>query len=174
MPATCDDERGATAFHEAGHIVILCLFGNPAARATISPDGPVRGQVESDEEVPPCVTRFLDQSAEKRRYVNRYLILTVAGSVAHDLMCPGRPHDGGDENDLAHGKDYIGLRASWADDPDGYLASILMTARRILEPRRAVLQAVADALVEHDELTRAQMAAMCPPDPTAAALADEG
>jgi hypothetical protein len=52
----------------------------------------------------PLTRRHFDQSPEKRRYAEQRILSELAGSIAHDLLKPGRTPDLADEVDLHYAR----------------------------------------------------------------------
>src|SRR5262245_29014532 len=92
-----DQERIATAYHEAGHAVMGCLAGRTLEFVTIVPDGTgAVGRTQFTDDVPDGAKRYFDQSEKKQRYGKARVLCEVAGTIAHDLQEPGRAHDKSD------------------------------------------------------------------------------
>jgi hypothetical protein len=101
MHRLSEQERKATAYHEAGHVVVGIIFGRDPLSSTILPDGNGRlGKTEFDE-TPDFAKRGPNSWPDQqyRHYVQGRVVGQVAGTIAHDLNEPRRAHDAGDTND---------------------------------------------------------------------------
>lgn len=142
-----------TAYHEAGHAVMGCICGRPPRSVDIRRDQDGNaGHTHFDKDIPYCTKTYFDQSDEKRRYIEVRVLTGIAGTIAHDLLCPGRTHDAGDERDQAHQKDIIADTVSWHDHDD-YLQGRKIEARQMLTEHWSWVAAVAAALVQKIEIS---------------------
>lgn len=153
------------AFHEAGHAVMMRVFGREPSRATIVRDGLVFGYVDCGPITDGLLGRHFDARPEKRRAVNIHLLETVAGSVAHDLSLPGRQHDNADAHDLEHARQFLLDHAGWVqpEDRDAYLERLIGRASSILREHLEDVRKVATALLNQKTLDGAELIALCEP-----------
>src|SRR5260221_14039764 len=93
--------RVATAYHEAGHVVMGVLLGCFPLSASILPDGSgMVGLTEFPKDIPDFAdVRTSNPSLKKQRYVEERVMLKLAGTIAHDHKYPHRHHDDGDRKD---------------------------------------------------------------------------
>lgn len=110
--------------------------------------------------------RHFDFGDAKQRAVNIYLLQMVAGTVAHDLLQPGRVHDDADRRDLAVTLEFAEDHAGWAaPEHEAYLDRVIERARQILSRHRDDVERVAAALRERKTLDGAALAKLCAPMP---------
>jgi hypothetical protein len=131
-----------TAYHEAGHAVVGCLLGRIPLFVTIVRDGPAAGKTEFDSGVPSFARGHFNQSAERRRYARQRILGELAGSIAHDLLKPGRKQDLADEVDLHFAAELTIELVSW-QDRDEYLEQAKSETRRLLQDNWNLVDAVA-------------------------------
>jgi hypothetical protein len=155
-----DPERKETAYHEAGHAVMGFILGRTPSTIDIIRDADGNaGHTDFASDLLPKYKQWFNQSPEKQQYLKVRVLVSIAGTAAHDLLCPGRQHDSGDERDEAAAKDMIMETRSWADDHDIYLHSLKILARtKIIENWKKV-EEVANMLlrcshISGDELIR--------------------
>ena len=147
-----------TACHEAGHAVMAWLYGRLMSWVSIVPDVCKRsaGEILFCNDCPPEYKRCDNESLGKRKYVLRNLLTMVAGTVAHDILKPGREHDDADKNDKENAQDLIIQCAWWAKsdrDREIYLNLVYAEAREEMEKHWPWVQAVAAALIERRKLS---------------------
>lgn len=148
-------QRESTAYHEAGHVVTAYSFGRyPQASSIIPNNRGVVGTTEFDFDVPESAKRWFDNSEEKQRYIEMRVLITLAGSIAHDLREPGRIHDEGDSEDYQRARRIVEEAVSWDDDHRRYLERAVETTRSILVRHWLQVQIVAAALLDRDSLAR--------------------
>jgi len=152
-PATLDED---TAYHEAGHSVMGCLYGRPPLSATIVRDGHAAGRTDFDSDVPSFARSYLNDSPRKRAYTEARVVGELAGIAAHDLFEPDRTRDQGDEHDLHWAKELISELVSW-DDHDRYLERALTNAKQQLKANWQWVEAVAKALLERKTLSQQEI-----------------
>ena len=80
-----NQDRIGTAFHEAGHAAMGLLLGRPPRSASIVRDGPIAGAVTFDKDWPQSALSYFDKSQEKRLYLERRVMIEIAGTTAHDI-----------------------------------------------------------------------------------------
>ena len=157
------EQRWATAYHEAGHIVLACITGRIPVSATIAAAGPVKGKVEFDRvKLPPEWRPHFSRPPGKQQYVEYRVMGELAGTIGHDIGFPARCHDEGDHHDRALAMSIIEESAGWEDDRDAYLHRLERRARALLAERRHLVDAVAQALIERETLTRGDILALVP------------
>src|SRR3954452_13632012 len=92
--------RLATAYHEAGHVVMGITLGFDPLSASILPDGVgIIGLTSFPTELPEFAGPSSNPSLKKRDYVEKRVMLKLAGTVAHDDKFPKRRHDDCDRRD---------------------------------------------------------------------------
>jgi hypothetical protein len=132
-------EEIETAYHEAGHAVMGCVIGRLPLSTTILRVGPVAGRTDFERSPK---WRYLDESPPKRAYTEQRVLTELAGSVAHDIFQPGRPHDIGDETDLRITRELIGELVSWQENREDYLVEARAKAVQLLQAHWAWVEAV--------------------------------
>lgn len=152
----------ATAYHEAGHVVMGCITRRIPVSVTIVADGRVQGMVRFDDIVPESAKRQFDRSPEHERYISDRVMGELAGSIGHDLGCPGRERDEGDEHDDANALRLLYESLAWVENKEAYVAQKRQAARELLAERQDILRAVAEALLKHKTLTRDQILELVP------------
>ena len=165
IAALAEDQRKKTAYHEAGHVVMACVFGRIPILATIVPvPGESEGRTEFEDDAPECTKRYFDQSEERQEYVYKRVLGELAGIVGHDLGYPGRECDQSDRNDMVFTQQLIEEQVRWSD-PQDYLRCMIRVSNEILGERKAIVDRVAQALLENETLTGDQLKELCPIDP---------
>lgn len=101
--------------------------------------------------------RWFDEFEEKRTYLRVRVLTDFAGTVAHDLKCPGRSQDSGDQQDYQWAKRIVEEFMSWDNDYDGYLTRLKIEAREHLVTSWASVEAVATALLQNNILSRVEI-----------------
>jgi ATP-dependent Zn protease len=153
----------ATAYHEAGHSVVGAVRGRAPISVTIIPAGDVVGKNEFPKDERPEFANHLGDSPEKRRYIETRILTEVAGTVAHDLRFPNRPHDAGDAHDERCARNLMEQNAGWADAyRDSYLVQLQETARRLLQANWPWVEAVASALIERKTISTPEVMELRP------------
>lgn len=151
---TKDEE---TAVHEAGHVVAGYLLQRYPLWVSIIPDGRGGvGRTEFEEDAPKGGYRYFDDGDRKKQYIHTRVIIEVAGTVAHDIKCPGRTHDQGDAHDDRWAKELVAESVSW-EDKDDYLTRAKQDARALLRRNWSIVEKVAAALVERQKMERAEL-----------------
>ncbi|MDR3472666.1 MAG: hypothetical protein P4M09_13435 [Devosia sp.] len=132
------------------------LVGRAPLAASIEPhaDGSA-GRVEFEDDFQPEWKSHFHPAPKS--YIRKRLLCEVAGTVAHDLLVPGRTRDQGDHFDLDLVKQM--LTEGQLDAP---VDDFLRDAKGLLEDQLPWLRAVANALVEKRDLDRAEMEALRP------------
>lgn len=155
-----DRERIGAAFHEAGHAAMGLLLGRPPKSASIVRDGDMAGAVTFDRDWPQSALNYFNKSREKRLYLEMRVMVTLAGTVAHDTMEPGRVHDSADEMDqdqaiklLQHWEATDKERAAW-------LKELASRTRETLVANRHMIEAISSSLLEHNALSREDLLAL--------------
>jgi ATP-dependent Zn protease len=146
-----------TAYHEAGHAVIGCLYDRPPLSATIVRDGDAAGRTDFDLEIPIFARSYLNDSPQKRAYAEGRIAGELAGSAAHDRFKPGRTPDQGDGCDLYWAKRLISDLVSWEDNKDQYLERARTKAAQLVKDNWQWIDAVAKALLEQKTLSRQEI-----------------
>lgn len=165
-----DDERKATAYHEAGHAVMGFVCNRPPKSVDIQPDccGNAGHTCFTDDSAP--LKRYLDCSSEKRQYLQARVLIALAGTTAHDLMCPGREHDVGDERDENFARALLRESVIWDAECDAALAGFKIQARKKMEQNWHNVEAIACALLTQNVLFANEMQSLLearsPEDPT--------
>jgi ATP-dependent Zn protease len=147
--------REETAYHEAGHVVVSCLFGRYPQSATIEPDGQgAAGTTHFDYDVPAQAKSWFDASDEKRQYIELRVLIALAGSIAHDIKFAGRAHDQGDELDHSHARQIIEESVSWDDDHETYFQNARNKTQSLLNEHWSRVEAIATALITCTTINR--------------------
>ncbi len=148
-------EEEATAFHEVGHAIVGAVRDRPPLWVTVIAADGASGKTEFPENSLDEYKRVQNYSPEKRCYIETRILTVVAGTIAHDLHCPDRAHDAGDECDDRRACAFIAESAGWAsDDRNGYFLRLQERARGLLQTNWPWVEAVARALIEHKTLQR--------------------
>ena len=156
-------EEEATAFHEAGHAIVGAVRDRPPLWVTVIAADGASGKTEFPEDWLDEYKRVQNYSPEKRCYIETRILTVVAGTIAHDLHCPDRAHDAGDECDDRRACAFIAESAGWAsDDRNGYFLRLQERARGLLQTNWPWVEAVARALIEHKTLQREEVMELRP------------
>jgi hypothetical protein len=155
-----DEERDQhTAYHEAGHAIAGFVLGWPPLRATIVADGTgVVGSTEFDD-WPEPFTRVLNESAEKRRFIEDRIVGVFAAGVAQSRRFPNRDFDDGDERDTQQAKTFADYFHDGAVR-QACLENGCKRAVRLVEEHWRWIDAVARALIVSRTLSRNEMSAL--------------
>ena len=153
------DERRATAFHEAGHVVISVVHGRIPTSADIIPDanGNAGHTLFENEDIPEVYRRYLNASPEKQRYIEMRVLVSLAGTAAHDLMSPGRQHDCGDLRDEKQAKKLIGECINWEDDHDAAFSRLKTECSQQISENWPKVEVVASELLRKDKILAAEI-----------------
>lgn len=152
------DERRATAYHEAGHAVMGFIFDRvPTSVDIIHDKDGNTGHTYFGDDAPNSFKRYLDTSPEKQRYLEMRVLVALAGTAAHDLMCPGREHDCGDLRDEKRAKALIGESMSWDDDHDAALSRLKITARKNIAGNWSKVEALASMLMRRCKISASEI-----------------
>jgi ATP-dependent Zn protease len=156
--------RKATAYHEAGHVVVGIIFGRDPLSSTILPDG--KGQLgETKFEETPDFAKLGPNNwvnPKYRHYIKGRVVGQLAGTIAHDLNEPGRAHDAGDTNDENEARQFIEYQVPY-ELRNGHLEKAKQKAIDLLTRHWAAVEAVAQGLLEHTTLDRAAVLDLCEP-----------
>jgi hypothetical protein len=153
----------ATAYHEAGHAVMGAIRNRPPTEVTIIPKGGVAGRTEFPKDWKAEFKRYLLDTPEKRDYIDTRVMTVLAGTIAHDLRCPGRKHDLGDARDEGGARDLIEQNACWAADcRDSYFQQLQETAHGSLQANWPWVEAVARTLLEGKTISGATVVSLRP------------
>jgi hypothetical protein len=156
-----DDERKATAYHEAGHAVIGAIYGRvPTAVDIIYDASGNAGHTLFAADLPPEFKRYLNQSPEKQRYLEMRVLITLAGTAAHDILCPGRAHDEGDRRDEHDAFEMIDESRSWAQDHSAYLEAMKIKVRKQLTEHWPKVVRIAETLLQQNSISGADLVAL--------------
>lgn len=156
-------DEEATAYHEAGHAVIGALRGRAPTFVTIIPDGRVAGKNEFPEDLRPEFKNHLDDSPEKRAYIETRILIELAATVAHDRRFPARVHDAGDAHDERCARAIIQDNAGWADNNrKGYFQQLQDTVRGLLQTNWPWVEAIARALIERRTISGEEIVKLRP------------
>jgi hypothetical protein len=157
-----DDEEG-TAYHEAGHAVEGALCDRAPHWVTVIAVDGVAGRTEFPKDWLREYTGHSGDWPEKRLYIETRILTGVAGTIAHDMRCPERAHDAGDEYDEKCAWAIMEDHAGWADgDRDGYFQQLQERARGLLLANWRWVEAVARALIERKTLKREEVMELRP------------
>jgi ATP-dependent Zn protease len=155
-----DRERIGTAFHEAGHATMGLLLRRPPKAASIVRDGHMAGAVTFDKDRPQSTLSYFDKSQEKRLYLEMRVMITLAGTVAHDIMEPGRAHDVADKMDRDQA---IELLEDWEapdDERAAWLDELASKTRETLVANRSLIERISVVLLERETLSREDLLAL--------------
>lgn len=156
-----DAERKATAYHEAGHAVIGIVHGRVPTFVDIVYDTAGNaGHTFFAADLPEGFKRYLNQSPEKQRYLEMRVLITLAGTAAHDLLCPGRAHDEGDRRDERDAFEMLDESRSWAQDHDQYLETMKLRVRKELAAHWPKVERAAAALLQRDSISGTDLVAL--------------
>ena len=152
-----------TAYHEAGHAVVGAIRDRAPISVTIISDGNVSGKNEFLEDWQSEFANHLSDSPAKRRYIETRVLTEVAGTLVHDMRSPGRAHDAADAYDERVSPKLIEENAGWADaDRDRYFQQLQETAGRLLHENWPWVEAVANALIERNTISTADLMLLRP------------
>jgi hypothetical protein len=151
-------DEEATAYHEAGHVVVGAVRGRPPNSVTIIRDKNSAGKNEFSDDCPSKFKNYLSDSREKRKYVETRILISIAGTIAHDLRSPDRVHDSADEYDERCAQMIIEQNAGWAgDNRDGYFQQLQEIGRSLVRANWPWVESVARALIEHKTIGKAEI-----------------
>jgi hypothetical protein len=145
-----------TAYHEAGHAVIGCLYGRFPTSITIEREGHAAGKTDFEPAVLDFVLSHLSPSPRQSAYAEVRVVGELAGSAAHDLFKSRRTLDQGDKHDLHWAKQLIDELAG-SESPDTYLAFARAKATQLLQENWQWVEAVAPALLTRGTVSRAEI-----------------
>jgi hypothetical protein len=156
-----NNERKATAYHEAGHAVIGAIHGRLPTSVDIVYDARGNaGHTLFASDLPPEFKRYFNQSPEKQRHIEMRVLITLAGTAAHDILCPGRAHDEGDRRDEHEAFEMIDESRSWAQDNSAYLEVMkIKVCEQLTEHWPKVVQ-LAEMLLQRNSISGADLAAL--------------
>ena len=159
QPATDIDQEVATAYHEAGHIVVAAYFGRIPEYVTIIPDDKgVMGKIEHDDSRFSHHENYLKICDEKKDYIKGRVAAKLTGSCAHDIFDPNRTQDAGDEYDIKCANRIIENCASWASEcKQNYFNECKKFAINILNDHWNLVKLIANELLSHKELKKNQI-----------------
>lgn len=159
-----DDERRATAYHEAGHAVIGAIHNRMPTSVNIVYDARGNaGHTLFADDLPPDFKSYFNESPEKRRYIEMRVLIALAGTAAHDLLCPGREHDEGDHRDEHQASEMIEESRSWAQDHAAYLEAMKVKVREHLTEHWSKVARVAEVLLRQNSISGTELAALMAP-----------
>jgi hypothetical protein len=111
----------------------------------------VRRRIDND--VPDSALSYLDTSPKKQRYLEHRVIRALAGTVAQDLKFPSRHHDPGDRQDYEKALELMKCFATSEEHHTAYVKMLRINARDRLRKYWPCVEAVATALLKHDQLS---------------------
>ncbi len=143
----------ATAYHEAGHVVVAAYFGLPTTDVTIVPSGDAFGMATHPS--PLMLDLGSEGTAAARRSAARDMIVaSYAGLAAQRLVDTQAPdfHGHGDEEgamDLSRTYAVLPRSGCFVGDEvhEAYLARLRGEAERLVRRLRTAIQALARALL---------------------------
>jgi ATP-dependent Zn protease len=158
----------ATAYHEAGHAVVMLAFGLEIDEATISPDA----ERDSNGHIshPPPLGYITTGVRDRRSLVRAMILSSYAGMEAERLVDPDAPHyHGAGDADTAfylsrtyevlpRKMEYVGDDAHWR-----FLDRLKSEARHIVHDLRGPIGRLADELLSKTRLTGAEVEALVAP-----------
>jgi ATP-dependent Zn protease len=153
-------EEKLLAYHDAGHAVAGHVLGLTVEGLSIVPDEHYAGLAD----VPVDLDSAYGSPEESDDYLRRHLVCFLAGAVAEEILT-------GEPVELGPGSMY---RGDWNGATDCVVAlagkdvkrqaaeseEAFTKTRAILRENWAVVVALAEALIEHRELTREQVLAI--------------
>ena len=148
--------RRSTAFHEAGHVVAMIEMNLPVRSASAIANAESLGRVKggplriSDVDLYNLTPRTRDR-------LERQIIVTFAGPEAERLFLKRYNHTWA-ANDYDRASDLL-LRLTAGDSAEtsAYVRWLRLRSRSLIDRRRALVEAVANALTERGTLTAAQI-----------------
>lgn len=146
----------ATAYHEAGHAVMLLMLGRSVTRATIRPEGDFLGQVRRR---PPKVDReWHGVDWATRRWAETTIMFALAGPEAEERLTGRRDDAGAAQDDETVVEIAEGIEGG-DETKDAYLTWLRLKVRDYVNSQLfwSQVEAVADALLERETLTGAEV-----------------
>ena len=151
-------ERKATAYHEAGHAVIGVVLGRTPTAVDIVYDASGNaGHTQFAPDLPKDFKRYFNQTPEKRRYLEMRVLIALAGTAAHDFLCPGRAHDEGDNRDERAAMQMIEESRSWGHDHDRYLETLKIHVREKVTKHWTKIVLTAEMLLRCNRVSGADL-----------------
>lgn len=154
------EDRRATAYHEAGHAVAAWWLGLRFRGVSIRPDDESEGRL-TWHTLPARFQPDVNLTPRGEQLLGQRTVVSLAGGIAQEIAT-GTPWDecgvGGDVQNTVT----FGLYASGGDDQECELYCDLMAhrARRIIRRQWAAVEAVAQALLEREQLTEDEVLAV--------------
>jgi ATP-dependent Zn protease len=150
------------AYHEAGHAVLERVFGTTIVKVAILPVGEVTGGVTATRNKDSIALErlgvFHEGTIERDRYICHEIMAAQAGEAAQELFCPESVEPYHARSDRLQIRAYIkqwnrnyayaGEREAKVEELYQFTRQLLMTPLCI-----AAVHALADALIEHKELS---------------------
>ena len=171
-----DALKMATAYHEAGHVVMAKSFGVCALRATVNAEpneasGKIilegHAQFEPKELCPAWTKESPPFVDDLRGYLEMRALITLAGLVSHRLLDPKHQDDAGDQYDRKQAREHLCRFALSENHLNAWISALEVEASERLRRELHLLNAVVRAFVEHETLDRERlceaMKAACPP-----------
>ena len=141
----------ATAYHEAGHVVVAAHFGLPITDVTIVPSGDALGKATHPS---PLMLDLEGTAAARRRAAREMIVAAYAGLAAQRLVEPQAPdfHGSADEeNAMCLSQKYAVLprNCGFVGDEahEAYLEKLRGEAKRLVRRLRMAIDALARELL---------------------------
>jgi ATP-dependent Zn protease len=164
MSDQMEENKEKTAYHEAGHAVMDCVLEHYPLSVSIVADGTgAVGNTEFEQDAPPGGFRYFDESEKKKKYIRTRVLIEVAGTIAHDIKFAGRAHDQGGAHDDRSARQLVIEGVPMEDDRENYLAGARREAETLLKENWHLVDKVAAALLQRQELSRVELLEACEP-----------
>jgi|SRR5579884_1318366 len=149
-----------TAYHEAGHAVIAFYLFLPFRYASVKPADGALGHVRFRKAPKWAYDEYSSRPLAQRAFWENHIIVSFAGRIAEQKYRGSRVR-------LGHESDYrgiadMGLRFG-GDDPKVHVhwfRWLQMRAKGMVDTRWREIEAVAEALLKHERLTRDEIQAV--------------
>lgn len=171
--------RRGTAYHEAGHVVLQCVFGYSVDYVTIEPTVEMNGHVLGDTPYLPLLGWWsLDRwtyppgwpasyeeylrDLHNRNVVENSIIIAMAGEIAQRQYVPSSVEPWHGDGDRMEIEKLLGCLASIIDPAlqEAWRGLLELRTQRLVEEHAYRIRAVADALMVKTTLTGAEVAAL--------------
>ena len=153
------DQEIATAYHEAGHIVVAYFYDSLPDFCSIIPDNNgLVGIVKYSDVIPEHFKRYYCIDIDKKKYVEGRVATTLAGTCSHYIFDPEHIWDTGDQRDKNEAFKTVDYFASWAqDNKNEYLESCRNIAENILRNNWHLVSKLATKLLHCKMIYRDQI-----------------
>jgi|ERR1044071_1497205 ATP-dependent Zn protease len=161
--ATDELENKGHSYHEAGHAVFQSFFGMKLVGVSILPKGLSAGRSEAQGEHQIILGQrgvFFEGTPERARYLCHRIMIVQAGEVAQKELCPESFHDSQCGFDHLKAQTLIEEWDHYAylHEREEKLAELYESTRQLVSTPwcTAAIEALAQALLEHKQLTGGQ------------------